>query len=87
MKCNGKCENLYKNIIIITDYVPFRYGEKYPLMTGCQNISEPFCDLSSVMDIRKKYFIKVLADELCLGELIHFVPVKESKAFKIEIKI
>ncbi|KAF5909857.1 interleukin-20 receptor subunit alpha-like, partial [Clarias magur] len=50
------------------------YGEQPRPMTGCENIPEPFCDLSSVMtDIRSKYFIKIMADELCLGELRHLV--------------
>ncbi|MCJ8745508.1 hypothetical protein PDJAM_G00131010 [Pangasius djambal] len=55
------------------------YGERSKLMIGCQNISEPFCDLSSVMtDIRSKYFVKIMADELCLGEYIHFIPLEKT---------
>lgn len=69
------------NIVVITGvFVPYRYGQQSRIMTGCQNISKPFCDLSSeMMDIRSKYFVKIIADELCLGEITHFIPLEKSK--------
>lgn len=55
------------------------------MMNGCQNISEPFCDLSSVMtDVRSKYYGKIMADGICLGEFMQFVPLEKSKAIKIK---
>ncbi|TSK20177.1 Interleukin-20 receptor subunit alpha [Bagarius yarrelli] len=55
------------------------YGERPQPMTGCQNISELFCDLSSVMtNVRSKYNGKIMAGELCLGEFMHFVPFEET---------
>ncbi|XP_060756303.1 interferon lambda receptor 1 isoform X2 [Neoarius graeffei] len=55
------------------------YGERFRPMIECQNISETFCDLSSVtMDIRSKYFVKVMANESCLGEIKHFCPFEKS---------
>ncbi|KAI5092365.1 interferon lambda receptor 1 precursor [Silurus meridionalis] len=56
------------------------YGEKSSLMTGCRNISETSCDLSSVImtDVRSKYFVKIMDNELCLGQFTHFVPLERT---------
>ncbi|XP_027025780.2 interferon lambda receptor 1 [Tachysurus fulvidraco] len=55
------------------------YGERPRMMNGCQNISEPFCDLSSVMtDVRSKYYGKIMADGICLGEFMQFVPLEKT---------
>ncbi|KAK3515074.1 hypothetical protein QTP70_006040 [Hemibagrus guttatus] len=56
-----------------------KYGDQPQMMTGCQNISEPSCDLSSVMmEVRTKYNGKIMADELCLGEFMQFVPIEKT---------
>ncbi|XP_053467902.1 interferon lambda receptor 1 isoform X1 [Ictalurus furcatus] len=55
------------------------YGEQLKLMTGCHNISERSCDLSSaMMDIRLKYYVKVMVDELCIGEFRNFIPSEQT---------
>lgn len=67
------------------DSVLYRYGDPLQMMIGCQNISKPLCDLSSVMmDVRNKYYGRIMADGLCLGEFEQFVPIEKSKAIKMK---
>lgn len=54
-------------------------------MTGCHNIAERSCDLSSaMMNIRLKYYVKVMVDELCIGEFRNFIPSEQSKILEIK---
>ncbi|XP_058232900.1 interferon lambda receptor 1 isoform X2 [Hemibagrus wyckioides] len=56
-----------------------KYGDPLQMMIGCQNISKPFCDLSSVMmDVRNKYYGRIMADGLCLGKFEQFVPIEKT---------
>ncbi|XP_062841236.1 interferon lambda receptor 1 [Trichomycterus rosablanca] len=55
------------------------YGNNSQPHLECQNISEPSCDLSSVMtNIHMRYFAKVLVGGVCFGQYVGFVPFEKT---------
>ncbi|KAK1806389.1 hypothetical protein P4O66_004907, partial [Electrophorus voltai] len=55
-----------------------KYGEASRPMAGCQNISIPFCNLTSVMtDVRSRYSAKIMVNEKC-GQNVVFTPSEQT---------
>ncbi|XP_076868585.1 interferon lambda receptor 1 isoform X2 [Brachyhypopomus gauderio] len=55
-----------------------KYGNLLKPVTGCQNISDHFCDLTSVMtDVRSRYYTKIMVNEMC-GQYVEFTPFEQT---------
>uniref|UniRef100_A0A8B9HK67 Fibronectin type-III domain-containing protein n=1 Tax=Astyanax mexicanus TaxID=7994 RepID=A0A8B9HK67_ASTMX len=68
-----------QEVLYTVQYKP--YGESvWSEIMGCQNISELFCDLSSVMrDVYGRYFVRVMVNGSCMGKYMDYTPVEQSK--------
>ncbi|XP_072548575.1 interferon lambda receptor 1 [Salminus brasiliensis] len=67
-----------------------QYGESmWSQITGCQNISATFCDLSPLMitNIYEIHLAKVMVNSMCLGEYVDFVPLEQTVFGAPEVSI
>ncbi|XP_049323535.1 interferon lambda receptor 1 [Astyanax mexicanus] len=67
-----------QEVLYTVQYKP--YGESvWSEIMGCQNISELFCDLSSVMrDVYGRYFVRVMVNGSCMGKYMNYIPVEQT---------